>query len=118
MRILVFIFMLLNMPIALAETLKVEIEERKFGKSEILVEIVLPSINLYNKTPLIITQHGSTLDAEIEGSKVRTDEHSKRLLKKATNAPYDGRFLNIIKVIIFTIGNITFQGFDINTNIN
>ena len=43
MRILVFIFMLLNMPIALAETLKVEIEERKFGKSEILVEIVLPS---------------------------------------------------------------------------
>ena len=83
MRVLVFIFMLLNMPIALAETLKVEIEERKFGKSEILVEIVLPSNDSDKKLPLIITQHGSTLDAEIDGSTVRTDEHSKRLLEKA-----------------------------------
>jgi dienelactone hydrolase len=83
MRVLVFIFMLLNMPIALAETLKVEIEERKFGKSEILVEIVLPSNDYDKKLPLIITQHGSTLDAEIDGSTVRTDEHSKRLLEKA-----------------------------------
>ena len=84
MRLWVLIFMLLNLPLESAETLKLEIEERKFGKSEILVEIVLPSNNLYKKAPLIITQHGSTLDAEIEGSKVRTDEHSKRLLKKAT----------------------------------
>ena len=81
--ILVFIFILLNMPIALAETLKVEIEERKFGKSEILVEVVLPSNDLNANLPLIITQHGSTLDAEIEGSKVRTDEYSKRLLQEA-----------------------------------
>ncbi len=83
MRIWVFIFMLLNLPIASAETLLLEIEERKFGKSEILVEIVLPSINQDKKLPLIVTQHGSTLDARIEGSKVRTDEHSKRLLQKA-----------------------------------
>ena len=60
MRIWVLIFMLLNLPLASAETLKLEIEERKFGKSEILVEIVLPSNNLYKKAPLIITQHGST----------------------------------------------------------
>jgi dienelactone hydrolase len=32
---------------------------------------------------LIITQHGSALDAKIKGSKVRTDEHSKRLLQTA-----------------------------------
>ena len=68
---------------AFAETLKIEIEERKFGKSEILVEIALPSTASNKKLPLIITQHGSTLDAKIEGSKVRTDEHSKRLLQKA-----------------------------------
>ena len=68
---------------AFAETLKVEIEERKFGKSEILVEIALPSTASNKRLPLIITQHGSTLDAKIEGSKVRTDEHSKRLLQKA-----------------------------------
>ena len=71
------------MPAALAETLKLEIEERKFGKSEILVEIVLPSENVNGKLPLIITQHGSTLDAEIKGSEVRTDEHSERLLQTA-----------------------------------
>ena len=84
MRTWVFIFMLLNWPLASAETLNLEIEERKFGKSEILVEIVLPTNNLNKKLPLIITQHGSTLDAVIEGSKVRTDEHSKRLLEYAT----------------------------------
>ena len=83
MRVLFIFFMVLYMPAALAETLKLEIEERKFGKSEILVEIVLPDENVNGKLPLIITQHGSTLDAEIKGSKVRTDEHSKRLLQSA-----------------------------------
>ena len=83
MRVLFIFFMVLYMPAALAETLKLEIEERKFGKSEILVEIVLPDENVNGNLPLIITQHGSTLDAEIKGSKVRTDEHSKRLLQIA-----------------------------------
>ena len=77
--------MVLYIPAALAETLKLEIEERKFGESEILVEIVLPSENVNGKLPLIITQHGSTLDAKINGSKVRTDEHSKRLLQTAVS---------------------------------
>ena len=82
MRIWVFIFMLLNLPIASAETLLLEIEERKFGKSEILVEIVLPSINQDKNFPSLLLNmvapwmHGL-------GSKVRTDEHSKRLLQKA-----------------------------------
>ena len=66
-----------------AETLRLGIEERKFGKSEILVEVFLPSNGLNKNLPLIITQHGSVLDAELEGSKVRTDEHSKRLSQKA-----------------------------------
>ena len=83
MHIFVLIFILLNAQSVFAETLKLEIEERKLGKSEILVEVVLPSNDLNANLPLIITQHGSTLDAEIEGSKVRTDEHSKRLLQKA-----------------------------------
>jgi dienelactone hydrolase len=83
MRFFIFIVFFFQMPIAFGETLKIEIEERKFGKSEILVEIVLPSQNLNKKLPVIITQHGSTLDAEIKGSKVRTDEHSKRLLQIA-----------------------------------
>jgi hypothetical protein len=43
LHILVVAFMLLSTPMAFAETLKIEIEERKFGKSEILVEIALPS---------------------------------------------------------------------------
>ena len=73
MRVFFLFFMVLHMPTALAETLKLEIEERKFGKSEILVEIVLPSESVNGKLPLIITQHGSTLDAKINGSKVRTD---------------------------------------------
>ncbi len=83
MHFSILIFILLNAQSVFAETLKLEIEERKFGKSEILVEVVLPSNDLKANLPLIITQHGSTLDAEIEGSKVRTDEHSKRLLQKA-----------------------------------
>ena len=83
MHFFVLIFILLNAQSVFAETLKLEIEERKFGKSEILVEVVLPSNDLNANLPLIITQHGSTLDAEIGGSKVRTDEHSKRLLQKA-----------------------------------
>ena len=60
--------MLLNLPLASAETLKLEIEEHKFGKSEILAEIELPSNNHNKKLPLIITQHGSTLTACLLGN--------------------------------------------------
>jgi hypothetical protein len=65
MHFFVLIFILLNAQSVFAETLKLEIEERKFGKSEILVEVVLPRNDLNANLPLIITQHGSTLDAEI-----------------------------------------------------
>ena len=52
MRFFIFIVFFFKMPIAFGETLKIEIEERKFGKSEILVEIVLPSQNLNKKFPV------------------------------------------------------------------
>ena len=53
MHALLLFFIILYTPTALAETLKLEIEERKFGKSEILVEIVLPSENVSGKLPLL-----------------------------------------------------------------
>ena len=43
MHYLIMAFILLNAQSVFAETLKLEIEERKFGKSEILVEVVLPN---------------------------------------------------------------------------
>lgn len=78
----------LNIQIASAETLNFEVNERKFGKSEVLVELIFPSKVDEKKSPLIITQHGSTLDAKLTGSKVRTDEYSKRLLEKGLQAGF------------------------------
>jgi len=79
---IVILLLLLKIKISTSETLKLELNERKFGKSEVLVELIFPN-KKSNIFPLIISQHGSTLDAKIDGSSVRTDEHTKRLLKKA-----------------------------------
>ena len=60
--------MLLSPPSVLAKTLKLEIEERKFGKSEIPVEVVLPN-TVVKKPTSDYNPTWKHLDAEI-GSKV------------------------------------------------
>jgi dienelactone hydrolase len=67
-----------------AETIIYELEEKKYGKSKVPIEIIMPSNPVRTPIPLIITQHGSSRDAgNLSQSIVQTDEYSMRLVKIA-----------------------------------
>ena len=72
-----------------AETIKLNIEERKHGKSIVPVKFLLPSRPIKKPIPLVILQHGSTRDAgKVFNSIVETDEHQKQLAKAALDSGF------------------------------
>jgi dienelactone hydrolase len=67
-----------------AETLFLEVEEKKHGPAKVPVELIFPDKPLNVPTPLVMLQHGSTRDAgQVFNSIVETDEHQKRLARHA-----------------------------------
>ena len=72
-----------------ADTIKLNIEERKHGKSIVPVKLLLPSRPIKKPIPLVILQHGSTRDAgKVFNSIVETDEHQKQLAKAALDSGF------------------------------
>jgi dienelactone hydrolase len=70
--------------IASAETIVMELTDRKFGKSEVPIEFVMPTQPRQKPVPLVILQHGSTQDAKnIFNGSVNTDVHQYQLAKEA-----------------------------------
>ena len=70
--------------IARAETIVLELTERKHGKSEVPIEFVMPTQPRQTPVPLVILQHGSTQDAKnIFNGSVNTDVHQYQLAKRA-----------------------------------
>jgi dienelactone hydrolase len=71
------------------ETIIYELEEKKYGKSKVPIEIIFPPNPIRTPIPLIITQHGSTRDAgNLSKSIVQTDEYSMRLVKVANETGF------------------------------
>ena len=71
---------------AVAETITLELKDKKFGKSPVPIEFVTPKKAIKTPVPLVILQHGSTQDAQnIFGGSVNTDVHQYRLAKQLLN---------------------------------
>jgi dienelactone hydrolase len=72
-----------------ADTIILNLEERKHGKSLVPVKILFPSKPIKKPIPLIILQHGSTRDAgRVFNSIVETDEHQKQLANAALDSGF------------------------------
>ena len=76
-----FIFLLLiTSSQSLSETIELELSERKYGTSNVPVELIIPDNPIKKPIPLIILQHGSTRDAgNISNGIVQTDVQMKKL---------------------------------------
>ena len=71
------------------DTIKLNLEEKKHGKSIVPVKLLLPSKPIKKPIPLVILQHGSTRDAgKVFDSIVETDEHQKQLAKAALDSGF------------------------------
>ena len=77
---------LLGSSLSFGETIKLELSEKKFGVSQVPVELVFPKNPIKKPFPLIILQHGSTRDAgSVSNGIVQTDVQMRNLSKAALN---------------------------------
>tara|TARA_Y200000002_G_C22633735_1_gene643695 strand:- start:198 stop:1106 length:909 start_codon:yes stop_codon:yes gene_type:complete len=83
-KTLISIILILLTQAAFAETIILELKDKKFGKSPVPVEFVMPEKGIKTPVPLVILQHGSTQDApNVFGGSANTDVHQYRLAKLA-----------------------------------
>jgi len=69
-----------------SETIKLELSEKKYGTSNVPVELIFPEKPIKKPVPLIILQHGSTRDSgKISNGIVQTDVQMKNLSKASLN---------------------------------
>ena len=61
--IIIISLILFGSSLSFGETIKLELSEKKFGVSQVPVELVFPKNPIKKPFPLIILQHGSTRDA-------------------------------------------------------
>ena len=82
-----FIFLLLiTSSQGFSKTIKLELSEKKYGTSNVPVELIIPDNPIKKPIPLIILQHGSTRDAgNISNGIVQTDVQMKNLSEAALN---------------------------------
>jgi dienelactone hydrolase len=72
-----------------ADTVTLNLEERRHGKSIVPVKLLFPSKPIKKPIPLVILQHGSTRDAgKVFNSIVETDEHQKQLANAALDSGF------------------------------
>jgi dienelactone hydrolase len=65
-----------------SETIKLELSEKKYGVSNVPIELIFPENPIKKPIPLIILQHGSTRDGgNILNGIVKTDVQMKKLSK-------------------------------------
>ena len=86
-KLISFIFILLiTSSQSLSETIELELSEKKYGTSNVPVELIIPDNPINKPIPLIILQHGSTRDAgNISNGIVQTDVQMKKLSEAALN---------------------------------
>ena len=76
------LFLLMVSSSGFSETIKLELSEKKYGTSNVPVELIFPEKPIKKPVPLIILQHGSTRDAgKISNGIVQTDVQMKNLSK-------------------------------------
>ena len=82
-----FIFLLLiTFSQSFSETIKLELSEKKYGTSNVPIELIIPDNPIKKPIPLIILQHGSSRDAgNISNGIVQTDVQMKKLSESALN---------------------------------
>ncbi len=87
LKLIFFIsLILLGSSLSFSETIKLELSEKKFGVSQVPVELVFPKNPIKKPFPLIILQHGSTRDAgSVSNGIVQTDVQMRNLSKAALN---------------------------------
>ena len=79
-------FLLITSSQSLSETIELELSEKKYGTSNVPVELIIPENPIKKPIPLIILQHGSTRDAgNISNGIVQTDVQMKKLSEAALN---------------------------------
>ena len=79
-------FLLIASSQSLSETIELELSEKKYGTSNVPVELIIPDNSIKKPIPLIILQHGSTRDAgNISNGIVQTDVQMKKLSEAALN---------------------------------
>ena len=80
-----FLFLIISSK-SFSETIKLELTEKKYGVSEVPVELIFPDNPIKKPIPLIILQHGSTRDSgNINNGIVHTDVQMKNLSKASLN---------------------------------
>ena len=86
-KLISFIFLLLiTSSQSFSETIKLELSEKKYGTSNVPIELIFPENPIKKPIPLIILQHGSTRDAgNISNGIVQTDVQMKKLSEAALN---------------------------------
>ena len=81
----IFIFLIISSK-SFSETIKLQLSEKKYGASEVPVELIFPENPIKKPVPLIILQHGSSRDAgNILHGIVQTDVQMKKLSESALN---------------------------------
>lgn len=76
------LFLLMVSSSGFSETIKLELSEKKYGTSNVPVELIFPEKPIKKPVPLIILQHGSTRDGgKISNGIVQTDVQMKNLSK-------------------------------------
>lgn len=84
MKVLIPMVLIFLARTAIAETIILELNDKKYGKASVPIEFVMPEKRIKTPVPLVILQHGSTQDAsDIFGGSVDTDVHQYRLAKFA-----------------------------------
>ena len=85
-----FIFLLLiTSSQSFSETIKLELSEKKYGTSNVPIELIIPDNPIKKPIPLIILQHGSSRDAgNISNGIVQTDVQMKKLSETALNTGF------------------------------
>ncbi|MDC1035408.1 dienelactone hydrolase family protein [Alphaproteobacteria bacterium] len=80
------LFLLMVSSSGFSETIKLELSEKKYGTSNVPVELIFPEKPIKKPVPLIILQHGSTRDSgKISNGIVQTDVQMKNLSKASLN---------------------------------
>ena len=82
-----FIFLLLiTSSQSFSETIKLKLSEKKYGTSNVPIELIIPDNPIKKPIPLIILQHGSSRDAgNISNGIVQTDVQMKKLSESGLN---------------------------------
>ena len=84
MKVLIPMVLIFLARTAIAETIILELNDKKYGKASVPIEFDMPEKRIKTPVPLVILQHGSTQDAsDIFGGSVDTDVHQYRLAKFA-----------------------------------